>query len=138
MSAKEGDCPSVDWEETPWEATPYNGVFVWRIKEEPDPDNPNVPKFTVMAVKVEPGKSIPLHRHNRKPGWEENLTFPQGGEFEIQRGGGLETISTATLFAITIRPLEVFGLKNNSQKVLYFLSNMKPGFTGYQEIEEVK
>lgn len=128
----------VYWEKIPWEKTPYDGVFVYSIKEEPDPGNPSIPKFTVMAVKVEPGKSIPLHRHNREPGWRETLTFPQGGEFEIKREGDLETISGNKPVTLTIRPREIFGLKNNSPEALCFQSNMKPGFTGYQEIEEIK
>lgn len=138
MSAKEGDCSSVDWEETPWEKTPYDGVFIYRIDEEPDPDNPSTPKFTVIAVKVEEGKSIPLHRHNREVGWRENITFPQGGEFEMQIGESLKTVADRARLAVTIKPDEAFGLRNNDSKPLYFRSEMTPGFTGYQEIEYIQ
>lgn len=126
-----------DWEKLPWEETPYSGVFLFKLGEKPDPANPDVPLFSVFALKVGPGSSIPRHIHKREPEWREQVVFGKSGTFEILREDSSEIISNNSLI-ITIRPYEVFGLKNLGEGPLLFTSSMKPGFTGYQEIEEVE
>lgn len=127
----------TEWEKIPWEKTPYQGVFIFRVDEERDPDNLNVPAYTLMALKVNPNHSIPLHKHNRGPEWTETLTFPEGGSFEAKGINGSIEISGNNEFTITIHANQAFGLTNRSPKQLFFYSRMKPGFTGYQEIEEI-
>lgn len=129
--------PYLEWELLPWEPTPYNGVFVSIIAQEPDPNNPNVPKYTQMAVRVDSGSNIPLHIHNRDKNWQETITFPQGGTFTLRKSGLTEDVSTADLTTLTIAAREIFGLVNRGTKPLYFYSKMKPGFTGYGEIETI-
>ena len=34
---------STDWERLPWEETPYPGVFLFKLEEEIDPENPAIP-----------------------------------------------------------------------------------------------
>lgn len=120
-----------------WEKTPYRGVFLRKIKEIKDPQNPKVPKYTIMALRVKPKAIIPPHTHQREANWTETIIFPDDGHFEISDANGLKKI-TANLHSITIRPNEVFGLKNINISDLYFVSIMRPGFTGYEEIREVK
>lgn len=138
MSKEELNLPLPDWEKIVWEPTPYEGVFISKIEEESDPNNPNIPLFTVMALKIEPEGSIPLHRHKREPEWREIITFPKGGNFEIKGINGSMAISGNQELAITISANQAFGLRNRDSKPLLFHSTMKPGFTGYEEIEEVK
>lgn len=139
MALKESGFTPIDWQQTDWQQTPSVGVFISLIHKEPDSEDPHIPKYTVMAVRVDPQTSIPLHRHIREHNWIETLTFPQGGNFEIHRTGGLETFSGTNPITIKIGAGEAFGLKNNNSKeALYFVSRMEPGFTGYEEIEEVK
>lgn len=126
-----------DWEKLAWQETPYPGVFISLIAQEADPQNPRIPKYTVMAVRVDPGCHIPLHRHNREPGWQETLTLPGGGGLEITSGETSQVILTDEPVTLSIETGEVFGLKNNGLGELYFYSRMQPGFTGYGEIEEI-
>ena len=130
--------PSLNGEKIVWEKTPYQGVFIYKIEEKQDPNNPNVPLFTIMALKLQPRAIIPLHRHNREPGWTETVTLPNGGWFETKSDQESEKIKTKKPFTIVIKAGEFFGLKNiHPFKPLYFYSRMEPGFTGYEEIEEV-
>ncbi len=130
--------PKLDWEKIKWEKTPYEGVFIFRVDEESDPDNLKVPKHTIMALRVDPTFNIPLHKHKREPEWREVITFPRGGNFEIKRIDSLETIVNTKKFTVEVLPNQAFGLKNNDSKPLFFYSRMEPGFTGYEEIEEIK
>lgn len=125
-----------DWEKLPWETTPYPGVFLFKLDEEPDPANPDVPLFSVFALKVDPGSLIPPHIHKREPGWLETLTFSESGDCKILRIGSSERILTPS--TLTIKPYEPFGLENYGLQHYHFTSRMVPGFTGYQEIEEVR
>lgn len=125
-----------DWKRLDWQETPYPGVFLFRLDEEPDPANPNVPLSSMFAMKVNPNSSIPRHIHKRGPEWREKIVFGEPGNFEILRENGQERILNG-LLVIVIKPYEVFGLNNHGAKPLYFTSSMKPGFTGYEEIEEV-
>lgn len=140
MSQEKPNFTLQEWENIPWEPTPYEGVFTRKIKEKPDPSNPNIPLLTVMAVKMEPKAKIPLHRHNRGEGWTETIVLPTGGWIEIHNGNGFEQqMRIKGLFLKTVKAGEIFGLKNMDPfKPLYFFSTMKPGFTGYKEIEEIK
>lgn len=126
-----------DWEALPWEITPYKGVFLFKLEEEPDPSNLDVPLFSVFALKVRPGSSIPRHIHKRDPEWREYITSEEVGDFEILHAVGSEKVS-GKLLVRTIKPYEVFGVENYDFRPLYFTSRMVPGFTGYQEIEEVE
>lgn len=137
MSKENLESSQPDWEKLPWQETPYPGVFISLLREEPSPKNPKVPLLTLMAVRVDSGCSIPLHRHNRELSWGEELTFPPGSNFEIYRIRSFKRISNATSLTFTITAGEAFGLKNNGQRPLFFSSEMKPGFTGYEEIEEI-
>lgn len=129
----------IEWEKILWEQTPYRGVFIHKIEEELNSSNPNIPLFTVMALKLKPRAVIPLHRHNRELGWTETITLPGGSRVEIKDSRGSREINSQRSFAITIEAGEIFGLKNMSLlQSLYFVSRMEPGFTGYEEIEEVK
>lgn len=130
--------PTVEWEKIVWKKTPYKGVFIHELKRELNPDNPKIPKYTVMALKMEPKAEIPLHRHNRELGWTETITLPNDGRFETQGIEEGKIIVSADSKIIVIHPGEIFGLKNIDSKPLYFYSKMKPGFTGYGEIEEVQ
>lgn len=131
--------PSIpDWEKLIWQEAPYPGVYVSLVHEEPDPENPRVPLSTLMAVRVDQGCSIPLHRHNREPSWREVLTFPESSYFEIYRIDGLEQVLNTAPLTLAIETGEAFGLKNLNLRPLFFSSEMKPGFSGYEEIEEIK
>lgn len=139
MQQEKPDFAPQEWERLPWETTPYKGVFIHKIKEKPDPANPDIPLFTIMALKIEPKSAIPLHRHNRETGWTETIALPNGGFIETENGRESKQVKTENLFTVVIRAGEIFGLKNmDPLNSLYFFSTMKPGFTGYQEIEEVK
>lgn len=139
MLQKKQNLPLLDWKKIAWEQTPYGGVFLSKIEEKQDPNNPNIPLYTVMALKIESGAEIPLHRHNRELGWTETITLPNGGWFETKSDQKGRKIKTENPFTIVIQAGEFFGLKNiHPSKPLYFFSTMKPGFTGYAEIEEVK
>lgn len=128
-----------DWEKIPWGETPYKDVFIHKIEEKQNPNNPTMPLYTVMALKIESGAEIPLHKHNREQDWTETIIFPNGGEFEIKSDQKFRKIRTKDLFAIVIKAGEIFGLKNaDLLQPLHFLSRMEPGFTGYAEIEEIK
>lgn len=127
----------IDWEQIVWEKTPYEGVFIFRLDEQPDPRNSTIPKYTIMALKVDPTFSIPLHRHKREPKWRETLTFPKGGNFEIKGADGSTKISGNPEFTIVVFANQAFGLTNRGSEPLFFYSRMQPGFTGYQEIEEI-
>lgn len=138
MSTEMHNLPSVDWEMPDWKKTPYPGVFILTLLEKPDPENPNVPLSTVMVVRVDPGRSIPLHIHRREPSWTEILTFPEGGNFTIHRIDGSEEISNSDdPFILTIGSMRAFGLTNNDASSLFFSSKMEPGFIGYEEIEMI-
>ncbi len=80
-----------------------------------------------------------MHRHNREAGWTETITLPNGGSVRIKDSRGIKTIKAEKLLIVSTGAGEAFGLTNiDQQKPLYFFSKMKPGFTGYGEIEEVK
>lgn len=129
----------LDWEKLAWEKTPYEKVFISKIEEKQDPNNPNMPLYTVFALKIESEAQIPLHRHNRELGWTETITLPNGGWFETKSGPKSNKIKTKKPFTIVIKTGEIFGIKNmDPVQPLYFFSTMKPGFTGYAEIEQVK
>jgi hypothetical protein len=139
MSQEKPNFASLDWEKIAWGKTPYKGVFLSMIEEKQDPNNPNIPLYTVMALKIESGAEIPLHRHNRELGWTETITLPDGGWFETKNNQKSKEIKIKKPFTIVIKAGEIFGLKNmNPLQPLYFYSTMKPGFTGYGEIEEIK
>ncbi|MBI4092135.1 MAG: hypothetical protein HY427_02965 [Candidatus Levybacteria bacterium] len=125
-----------DWEALFWEETPYPGVFVFKLDEEINPENPDMPLLSVFALKVNPNSQIPRHIHKREPEWREQVTSYEPGDFEILRADGSEKISSE-LLVITIKPYEVFGVINNGPRPLFFTSRMVPGFTGYEEIEEI-
>ncbi len=127
------------WEKIKWEQTPYRGVFIYKIEEKKDSSKPSIPLYTIMALKVEPEAEIPLHKHNREPGWTETITFANGGEFETRNDRKSRKIKTKKPFTIVIQAGEIFGLKNmDDLQSLYFFSRMEPGFTGYGEIEEAR
>lgn len=128
----------IDWEQIVWEKTPYRGVFLHKVEEELNPTDPKIPKYTVMALRVDPTFSIPLHRHKREPEWTETLTFPKGGNFEIKGANGSTKISGNHEFTTVVSANQAFGLRNTDTKPLFFYSTMKPGFTGYGEIEEIE
>ena len=129
----------LDWEKLAWEKTPYEGVFLHKVEEELDPDNSSVPKYTIMALKLNPLANIPPHRHNREFDWTETITLPNGGWFETKSDHKSKKIKTENPFTIVIKTDEIFGLKNmDPLQPLYFFSTMKPGFMGYAEIEEIK
>jgi hypothetical protein len=136
MAREMGDS-MPDWEKLTWENTPYPGVFLSKLAEECDPANPNVPLFSVFALRVGPGYSVPRHIHKRELEWREKIVLPQGGNFEILRVDGSERILNTPLDVI-VKPYEVFGLTNHGLRPFFFTSNMRPGFTGYGEIEEIK
>ncbi len=124
-----------DWEKLDWQETPYEGVFVNKLEEIINPDNPRVPFSTTMAVKVDPGASIPLHYHLREIEWREKLSFPPFGDFEILKVSGPQSLPG--IRNLTIIAGEILGLKNNDFRPLFFTSRMTPGFTGYDEIKEI-
>lgn len=129
----------IEWEKIAWEKTPYKGVFLCKIEEKQDPNNPNIPLYTVLALKIDSGAEIPLHRHNRELSWKETIILPNGGWFETKNDQETKQVKTENPFTIIIKAGEVFGLKNiKPSKPLYFYSIMEPGFTGYKEIEEIK
>ena len=125
-----------DWEELDWKETPYPGVFLFKLAEEINPENPDMPFFSVFALKVNPNSQIPRHLHKREPEWREQINFQEPGDFEILRANNSQRILNE-LLTITIEPYEVFGIKNHGLRPLFLTSRMIPGFTGYDEIEEV-
>lgn len=127
----------VDWVNVYWQEEPYKGVFLSILDEPLNPLNPRVPLYTQMALKVLPGAEIPLHRHIRKDGWTEELTFPNGGHFWILRTNYAQKVLENERLMRTIAAGEAFGLRNDRVGTLYFTSLMRPGFTGYGEIEEL-
>lgn len=134
---KETNLPQTDFEQIPWEPSPYKGVYVSLLVSEPGPASADAPKRTVHAIRVEPQSKIPNHKHNREPNWQETLTFPQGGIFIFRKSELTKNVSTTHQITIKIAAQEVFGLENLGMKPLHFYSKMEPGFTGYQEIKEV-
>lgn len=128
---------SPDWEAFPWETTPYEGVFISLLEERPDPQNPDIPLHSLYAVRLNPASILQRHIHKREPEWREYINSYEPGDFEILRADGSEKVSSE-LLVITIKPYEVFGLENHGFQPLFFTSRMVPGFTGYQEIEEVE
>lgn len=139
MSQEKPNFTQLDWEKILWEQTPYRGVFIYKAEEQQDPSDPNIPLFTIMALKMKPQSTIPLHRHNRKTGWVETITFPNGGWFETRFDQEGKKVKTKEPFTIIIQAGETFGIKNMDLfQPLYFFSRMEPGFTGYAEIEEIK
>jgi len=138
MSQKElFPVPPSRWETISWRETPYKGVFLSKIEEEFYPKT-KIPKCTVMALKIDPNCLIPRHIHKRESNWQETITLPEGGNFEILDRGGSKKVSTKHQFSKTVRAREVFGISNLDATPLYFYSRMEPGFTGYDEIEEIK
>lgn len=128
-----------DWEKIIWEQTPYTGVSIYKVKEKLNPSDPDIPLYSIFALKIEPRRIIPLHRHNRKLGWTETITFPIGGKFETGNEQGFKPVDAKNQSEIVIHAHEIFGLKNiDPLQPLYFLSKMEPGFKGYAEIEEIK
>lgn len=139
MPQEKPNPPLPDWEKVAWQQTPYRGVFIHEVEEVQNPNNPSIPLYTVMALKIKSGAEIPLHRHNRELSWTEVITLPNGGWLETKRDRKGRKIKTKNPFTIVIKSGEFFGLKNiHPSKPLYFYSRMEPGFTGYEEIEEVK
>lgn len=135
--------PSIpDWEKIPWGETPYKGVSIYKIEGKPDSITPDVPLYSIFALKMEPGAIIPLHKHNRKePDWTETIIFPNGGKFYVgdEQGFKETPIDTKDRYEIIIHADEIFGLKNaDSLRSQHFLSIMNREFTGYEEIEEFK
>lgn len=139
MLQKKPNFAPLEWKNLDWGKTPYENVFISKIKEEQNPNKPNIPLYTVIALKIESGAKIPLHRHNRELGWTEIITLPNGGWFETKSDQKGRRIKTKNPFTITIKAAEIFGIKNmDPLQPLYFFSTMRPGFTGYEEIEEIK
>lgn len=137
--ALEENLPKLDWKKIKWEKTPYKRVFIHTVEEKQDPTNPSMPLFTVMVLKIESRAEIPLHRHNRESGWTETIILPNGGWFETKSDQKGRRIKTKNPFTITIKAGEIFGIKNmDPLHPLYFFSTMRPGFTGYAEIEEIE
>ncbi|OGH12923.1 MAG: hypothetical protein A2776_02420 [Candidatus Levybacteria bacterium RIFCSPHIGHO2_01_FULL_40_10] len=126
-----------NWEALPWKTTPYEGVSISLLNERLDLQNPDVPLRSLYAVRLNPAAILRRHIHKREPNWREEITFQEMGDFEILRADGSEKVSNE-LLVITIKPYEVFGLNNYGLRPLFFTSRMVPGFTGYQEIEEIK
>jgi hypothetical protein len=127
-----------EWETMIWEKSPLDeGVFVSKFKEESSP-NSKTPEYTIMAIKINPECTIKKHMHDREPDWTETIDLPKGGNFEISNKDGAEIILTENQYLKTVGAHEIFGIKNLSSQPLYFYSVMLPGFTGYDEIKEVK
>lgn len=82
-------------------------------------------------------KPDPLILDWEKLSWQETLTLLGGGNLAITRDETSQVILTNEPVTLSIEVGEVFGLKNNSLGKLYFYSRMHPGFTGYEEIEEI-
>src|SRR3989338_6549879 len=108
-----------DWEALFWEETPYPGVFVFKLDEKINLENPDMPLLSVFALKVNPNSQIPRHIHKREPEWREQVTSYEPGNFEILRESSSEEVSNGVL-RNTIKPREVFGVINNGPRPLYF------------------
>ena len=124
----------IGFEDIEWQSTPHDGVFVSLLEEV---KGSPAPEATAHAVRLDPNCEIGLHYHQREENWTELLLFPNGGDFEFQRGDQLTKYSTLYLVYERMNPREVYGMRNKSHLPLYFFSIMKPGFTGFQEIIEV-
>ena len=120
----------IDFESMPWEDTPYSRVYVSCLKEGKH--------FSVHAVRLDAGGEIRLHYHEREDEWTEMFFFPRGGQFEFRRRDAPKEYSGPTLVCESIAPREVYGIRNTDSSPLYFLSMMKPGFTGFGEIVPVE
>lgn len=125
----------VNLEGVDWQQAPYDRVFLSILDEEIDPADPTRPVFTLMALKIFPGGSIPVHRHVREDGWMETLTFPEGSQFTVLRDNGVKKVVAESRMTLTIIAGEAFGILNDSNRDLFFTSLMQPGFTGYEEIK---
>jgi hypothetical protein len=122
--------PKKIWEGIDWQPSPYNGVFISMVQEVADPDNPSVPHKSVIAVKVEPGATLPIHWHKRGSEWLEKIDVNKG-ESTILGFSEEELSGPITIYNDY---LEMFGIRNESPtKPLYMLSTMIPGYTGSEE-----
>lgn len=138
MLQEEPNFALPDWEKLAWDKSPYDeGVFVCKIKEEYYPKS-KMPKYTIMALKINPGCLIDRHIHLRESNWQETIILPEGANFEILDEKGSEEVLAKHQFSKTVRAREVFGIRNLGATPLYFYSRMKPGFSGYSEIKRWK
>lgn len=125
-----------NWEALPWEQTPYSGVSICLLSEGVKLQDSDIPSHSLYAVRLDPASTLRRHIHKREPNWREEVTLPEDGDFIILRAD--ESMrALGKQLVVTIRPYEVFGIENYGMRPLFFTSKMTPGFTGYQEIEEV-
>ncbi|HKZ45547.1 MAG TPA: hypothetical protein VJ343_02470 [archaeon] len=120
-----------------WEATPYKGVFVSPIHKEDDPSNPEVPKMTIHAVRVDPGCEIPLHCHSREDNWTELIVFSPGSYLEIYGFDNQIYQEKDKPVCSVVNAGEAYGIRNLSGMPLMLISIMEPGFSGYEEIKNL-
>ena len=125
----------IDFDNIIMEKTPYEGIYVSSLDEE----NPSIPKVTAHVVRIDPNCKIELHYHEREDDWTEIIIFPFGGNFEILIGiDNSRSFSGKKAVYARVNSKEIYGIINrDSDKPLFLLSIMKPGFLGYKEIKSL-
>ena len=125
----------IDLENIILEKTPYEGIYVSSLDEEQS----SITKITAHVVKIDPNCTIGLHYHEREEDWTEFIIFPYGGNFELLTGiNNIRSFSGKRAIYARVNSKDIYGIVNrDSDKPLFLLSIMKPGFLGYKEIKSL-
>lgn len=119
-----------NWDKLPWVETSYDGVYISTIRSMPDPNNKDVPLSSHMAVRIDGGKELPPHWHKRSEIWLERIDILEGNYTVLGFADGPPQSGESTIYNDRF---EVFGIRNNSDRPLFFTSIMIPGYTGPEE-----
>jgi len=123
----------INFNKLKWEKSPYPGVYVAPI------DVTSSSIITTHAIKILPRRKIGLHYHRKEPDWIETIYFLFGGHFEILVSARKKILyHTPNPVYLRINSKEKYGIINKSDQDLLLISSMKPGFTNYDEIVDVK
>lgn len=119
-----------DWDKFNWNQTSYDGVHIATMSIVPNPNDPGVPLSSFMAVRIDGGKELPPHWHKRSKEWLETIYITDGNYTVL---GFAEDTPQSGELTIRNDHMEVFGIRNDSNKPLFLTSFMVPGYTGPEE-----